>query len=492
MKSFSLSPKLGYLALHSSVLISATFKPQGQGIFTQKFQLSLNHGISSQQIVEMKACCTRPSLEIKPSSALWFPPTLIGMSSRRVIEVENTSLLPLIIELKIPSAYENLIITEPKSTLIHAHQSSTIELYFQPLKPISYLFKLPLYYKKTNSSIPPSKTVLTLAGEGRKGTLVPSKKRVILDSILLFTPLITTNNEILIINPSDCTVHYKLRIMEKRDHDWVENKSNLILLLNNVDWISPRSKKPIILKLLIKQPKTYEFKLEIMLLNPMKLKSSNDQDWNFFCLLTTIGVFPLLEIVHVTGNVSNSFELMQSFNIFKLNEVLKTQKCDEPIKCHFIPQKEGTMNAEIKWVVLNAGKTPLKWSLISQQANAIYNSNDIPESNSVIKINPRKGHLCAGESVLLNFTCDYNSVGHYEYPFELHVKCGTSSHGIYPLILSAVVLDRKESRLFHAGETFRFSPVYIGASKRVISYMRLYNLGSTNTTFHLDLNSLNM
>jgi hypothetical protein len=189
---------------------------------------------NEQQEFLMRGVGSQPDLRIEDSSVLFFQPTCVGVLVEKSFYLRNTCRIPISFEWRIPKQYQEMVSIRSEYTTIEPNGRQRIRCLFRPLQEKRHVIKIPCYYAlsmgtrlsfnfvpfpgasnwetwsdlltscKTEdplSEFHEKKIILTLLGDGVKGSLVAVPQQ------LDFGPILVeqwSERNLIISNSGDC------------------------------------------------------------------------------------------------------------------------------------------------------------------------------------------------------------------------------------------------------------------------------------------------
>ncbi|KAI9190225.1 hypothetical protein H9P43_001658 [Blastocladiella emersonii ATCC 22665] len=489
---WSLSPSAGLIPVGGSQLVRATFDPSRAdeleaGFLSHGLLCAFNGSIASGQKLQLCVRVIRPLISVRPSAALMVAPTLVGMVGRRVGTLRSESDLPIRFAWRVPNAYTNVLAVSPDSGELPPHGTCEFELSFRPTQAGKSLFHIPLACRLADcgergaAGTEETRMTVAVGAAAFVGTIQPASQRVHLPHVLINTAHITTAKDVLIENPTECAVHYAVRLRE------LDLQSNTYgppapnnRILDAFGRVPAKSSRPIMLHLFLRQQREYHFKVQIALgrHSSGELDAVPEDQWTDFCAVVASGTFPTLEILHVCGNDLSSTELYRSCNIESVNKALQRGSSKRVLDVVLGARLLGCPDTRVQWVLRNSGPVDLQWSLTSPQDPVVAQeqeaSNMLNESRT-FTISHRSGYLRPGELQKLTIECAHRAIGLHEQAVQLQVKGGPECDGVIPLLLSATTVQHHQGYLFHAGDNLTFGDVELDRDEPLVAPMPLAN-----------------
>ncbi|KAI9224854.1 hypothetical protein BC828DRAFT_372369 [Blastocladiella britannica] len=482
---WSISPSSGAIAVGGSQLVQVQLNPRAlppvASIVHVPVTIAVNGSLSNAMKMTLHSQICKPCVSVLPSAAFTIAPTLVGLPGSRTCTLQSESEVPCQYSWHIPAAYESTLQVHPAAGTLSPRASAKTTLVFHAMTPGQLLIPVTLVTRNEGSSFE-SRLPVMVGVTAVVGALQPRQSRVRLAPALICSHHVTGDGEIVVYNPTDCAVTYRVRLVGENGHT-NRNLSRQVRIPDQVHRVPAHCSQTIRLELFLQETRDVQFNIQLAL-------GTTDDVWHDFWHITAVGIFPKLEIIRVSGNTLTSFDLQKSCNIAAVNHALRLGVSKKIIDVVFAPCLMGASDSTVEWVLRNTGPVELHWALSTpQDPVAIGDSEKAPiksySDSRVFAMSMRKGHLVPGEVQRLVFTCSHRVAGTHEQAIQFHVKSGPECDGTIPLLLSSTTLTPRQGWLFHAGSILAFGEASIAGDKGVIQHMILRNMGDARLWFEL-------
>ncbi|KNE58609.1 hypothetical protein AMAG_04173 [Allomyces macrogynus ATCC 38327] len=469
-----------------------------------------NGNLPNAQSLHLVARCSKPTISLFPSGALTLAPTLVGMTGRRSLQLRNESDVAIAFRSQVPHAYASHLAVVPAAGIVLPRRAAELTAMFRPTSAGKFVARVPVMYAPARLGESgavlmgaEARTALVVVAAAQVGRLVAQEKVVRLPCVLVRTLFVTQRDEIVLGNPTDCDVSYKMRVLIRKDgverETWVEPEDN-IRLLSPVDRIPCRSRKAIRLQLLLCEQRDHHLKLQLRLETRAGTECtdhdiSGADEWHDLCQVIATGVFPTLAIVETMGNASSSYDLHRSCNVAALNAALRRGMSKRVIGVALEPQVQGSAETVVQWTLKNVGPVPLKWSMLVPNNPVAGKSQDTAKNPGAsetcgIRLSHWNGALAPGDEQVLTIHCPRKSAGVMEQAVQLQVKSGPGCDGTIPLLISSTTIPTGHGYLWYPGESLSFPECALDVVKPVVHIMRLSNPGTAPIAFTIATEAL--
>mmetsp|Transcript_36466 Transcript_36466/g.71614 ORF Transcript_36466/g.71614 Transcript_36466/m.71614 type:complete len:1880 (+) Transcript_36466:91-5730(+) len=225
---FRITPSCGLLKQNAFALLSlmVTAKTASQtlaklvdtGEFVHTFGCVLNNNFASPVQLRMVGRGYGADLHFVDGPVMTFRPTCQGMLSRRVQNVKNNSRVPMDFSWEIPNHLKDIIRVTPAQGTLKGHELAQITWEFIPNEIKAYQMKVPVVCttKETgkDGSAHKQRSLLTIKGSCTNGIVEFSPPALELGTVQIGTS--GKRTEFTLINSSDCTLNYRLNVLQTR------------------------------------------------------------------------------------------------------------------------------------------------------------------------------------------------------------------------------------------------------------------------------------
>lgn len=477
-----------------------------------------------------------PSVEFSDDKEIYFKPTYIGLSSEKVMQIHNTSRIPILLQMQIPKRLDNIITLKENELIINGNDTIEIPWKFIPKEKKKYSGIVDCTVSNINfqTNSRQNQTIVIL-GEGSTGALQFDPIDCDLGPVVLNG---TTHKKISLCNSSDCGLNYILSITPNEDDnggDYIPtgDEERMIMGMNRKDTpeilLNPskgfiEARSTITVEITFKPVIQREYKYKISWKIDMGDGNNNEDEINegnnnSVCNVIGKCTIPLLEIQDIrcpvipTHRLWNSFEilpfntemskLLTSFDIDNNNTtgLAQTTLALKEFNFTFDPSPINSDPIVISVLFHNYGDIPLNYhlKLPNEVSVELENWDDGAEptqkeqvenliiDKQLFDISPRQGTLKPNESVIIKFTYRFISLdfdGKHDLPVVLYLRDGKQVR----LWLHGHTLNNNESMLFVDNKLFSLYPIPIGQMDPNRQVYYLYNSSHCNIQYTIDSN----
>jgi hypothetical protein len=180
----------------------------------------------------------KPSLLVLPSRKIEMRPALAGSSCEQIVALKNVSDIPIKFKWSMPLEVSNELKFSPFEGEILPHHVFHTILRYSPMMEGENNFKAFVSYTSLtlNSSESESllqnkehMTIVEIKTVAQGGKIIAKELQVNIDKVLIMTPFVTQNDEIILVNPTPCDAAYQLRILERVKNDtWGSSRISIV------------------------------------------------------------------------------------------------------------------------------------------------------------------------------------------------------------------------------------------------------------------------
>ncbi|XP_071942190.1 cilia- and flagella-associated protein 65-like [Antedon mediterranea] len=529
--SFIVKPSKGLLRGKHQLFV-VRMNPKESKILKHTFNCSINDDSKHTKHLPVSGSSELPKILLDNQGTLFFKPTCIGTSSRRMYNVRNISRIPLQFEWKIPPDDTSFVSVFPTHGTIMPNEIQTHEWTFTPKQHQKYVLKpymLVTDSKHSGDRKKIKKFSLRVIGEGSAGEIKAEKEHINLSDIVVGTAVTTGMT---LVNLGDCGLHYRLLVEQNLDgSNWDETMADdqpAVELNITQDILPARSERKIFATVRPVRRVDYTFRVYYQILMPDGIEAGVpiENEKQLLCELSTTGVYPSLAITDArcSGSASgvSKARLWSLLSLDNLNVCLDSDPSPEELMYSRITRHStrrripvhtrsildfnfgaAPLRSEpclLHLMVENTGTVPTEWGLLFPSDLQLeleywaetgeFDSDELHEmrimDNKLFDVQPRKGHLDPGQSDTITLTYNHEFAGTDRLPVLFKVMRGRE----ILLNFIGVTVDHCKPYVHFPGNKHMFSPVPVGGVNNPKQVYELYNGGAVEVTYQLDLTAL--
>lgn len=529
--AFSVYPQIGTINKGSFQIFVVKFSPSQRGHYHASLFASINDSPMNNFSVNLKGDASVPGVSFSVTGTMFLHPVSLGSISTQTMQITNDSTVPVKIEWKIPSIYQQLLIVKPQSTEIRSREVIDCEWEFHPdsvgefrvevvcnvqaLSNYSNEFvaheMLPFIFGPESIHIDQALisslktvqhyplTVCTLVTD----CIVNSKPQNIDFGFVRINS--TATSTLSISNHSDSQMHFLLQ----------PGNSALKLLQFSPadDVLPPRSSREVEVRFTPHSPGDITDTVLCCLLNEtvfqqadaaknlsqLAIKSSASQ----ICAVKGIGCFPHLKIVDVFSPKYSRDEVWNEISVNNINTELNLLGCDslaDDLKSFPIDFGYDNVSADPSLIYIkfqNIGHIafnfsinfpndvsidPEYWALPDEIDPDQLKQDQIMQAK-LFRVSEKKFHLEPNETTTVCFTYLHKFIESHQLPVVLSIQNGR----IIKLILRGTTLEPSIPHVVPHVTHFNLEPVPIGSIDPPIQILKLFNPSATDADYRFDL-----
>ncbi|KAI9141425.1 hypothetical protein BKA69DRAFT_1166792 [Paraphysoderma sedebokerense] len=520
---FAVKPQHGTLAPNQSQLFVLRFSPTESKLYEWPLKCLFNNSLSNIYEILMRGVGSLPSLSIEDENRLFLKPTCADSYVSRKFRIRNNSSIHSYFKWKIPEQFADFIQIEPAQCALPPNSLMELDCVFKPQSVRKWIFKIPCFFSHTlhDLSSTGQKITLTVIAESVSGQLTMEP-----ENLNLGTLLVNRSHEfsdLTLLNQSDCDIHYKISVWKCMDdageimldsNDEVELK-----ILEPASTVSARSQQNVRFHVELKSSAPYKFKLKYQIQAQQNLhsglpeESTQQSSWTQLCDITTLGVYPCIQITDIKESGVTKSLLWESFSLSRLNEGLRNlysrdemvssseSESYRTVNFEFATKPVGSDPAVLLLNLTNTGVVPVEWSLLFPRdlqveveqwaesgdcTNEQLNESLILEKG-IFTIEPKVGQLDIGQSQSVTITYSHVLSGTHRLPVYFRIKDSVLSPGKdIHLLFSGITMPSGSPHLHFYSKEFVLNDVSIGTANPPIQMYRLINTSTVPIKFEID------
>lgn len=530
--AFSVYPQVGTINKGSFQIFVVKFSPSQRGHYHASLFASINDSPLNNFSVNLKGDASVPGVSFSVTGTMFLHPVSLGSISNQTIQITNDSTVPVKIEWKIPTIYQQLLIVKPQSAEIKSREIIDCEWEFHPdsvgefrvevvcnvqalsnysnefvaHEMLQYIFGPEAVHLDSGlaSSLKTVQhyplTVCTLVTD----CIVNSKPQNIDFGFVRINS--TATSTLSISNHSDSQMHFLLQ---------PGNPSLKLLQFSpGDDVLPPRSSREIEVRFTPHSPGDIADTILCSLLNEtifqqnadtskhisqMAIKSSASQ----ICAVKGIGCFPHLKIVDVFSPKYSREEIWDETSANQINSELNLLGCDslaDDLKSFVIDFGHDIVSSDPSLIYVkfqNIGHIafnfsinfpndvsidPEYWALPDEIDPDQLKQDQIMQAK-LFKVSEKKFHLEPNETTTVCFTYIHKFIESHHLPIVLSIQNGR----IIKLLLRGTTLEPSVPHVVPIVSHFKLQPVPIGSIDPPIQILKLFNPSGTDADYRFDL-----
>jgi hypothetical protein len=493
------TPRAVLIAPHERQLLSFELTVDSEGRFETDAACILN-GIDDQtQHITLVGSAFVPRITVGNDGAVYFPPTQVGTSVEILQSIQNSSLVPLSYEWRIPSNYANNFAVSPVSGMLGPNQRAVHQWIFSPTAEQMYPCQVPIVIlddvaaagtKPDGPDV--TQDCAVMVAEGTVGVLTSTPSELIISDSLAGVPVHKT---VKLFNPGTTSVRYNLL------HDGGEWTR-----LDHVEgMLAPGAEKHLRISVSSPGPQSAgDFTCTIY----YKFETSADcpSDMQSLCIVRAGFIRPHLAVTDARAKGLSKGRLWNMLGLTEINETLADTMGDvedgeEPIfEFNFDSEVVGEEDSMIDLEFSNMGVSDANWAMVFPDqlvyaperwaAKTTLSPRESQEkeiiANKIFQVSPRKGVLAPGERVVVQMKYKHVHVDEDRLTVFLRVEGRPEVW----LDLKGKTLPMGDGQLMLQGKHTELEPVPVGLPLASIQYYTMFNDGDEPLSFKLDKSAL--
>ncbi|OHS99859.1 hypothetical protein TRFO_08149 [Tritrichomonas foetus] len=529
--AFSVYPQVGTINKGSFQIFVVRFSPSQRGHYHAQLFAAINDSPMNNFIVNLKGDASVPGVSFSVTGTLFLHPVSLGSISTQTIQISNDSTVPVKIEWKIPTIYQQLLIVKPQSTEIRSREVIDCEWEFHPDSVgefrVEVVCNVQALSNYSNEYISHEILPFIVGPESLNidQQLVSSLKTVqhypltvctlVTDCIVNSKPqkidfgFVRINSAatstLSISNHSDSQMHFLLQ---------PGNPALKLLQFTPADDVlPPRSSRDVEVRFTPHLPGDVGDTILCSLLNEtifqqadsgrnlskMAIKSSANE----ICSVKGIGCFPHLKVTDVFSPKYSRDELWMTTSANSINSELNLLGCDslaDDLKTFTIDFGSDVVSSEPSLIYIkfeNIGHIAFNFSInfpndvsIDPEYWALPDEIDPDQMKQdqimqakLFRVSEKKFHLEPKETTIVCFTYLHKFIESHHLPVVLSIQNGR----IIRLLLRGTTLDPTIPHVIPRVSKFNLQPVPIGAIDPPIQILQIFNPSANDADFRFDL-----
>lgn len=235
---FRVYPKFGLINPKCLNLICVEFCPKSVKSYDFPLQVVFNHESKNMKKITLSGVCVDPYIQIEEGiETIYFPPTFIGISTKKSVSINNISPIKINVLISVPSLTNANLNIEPAYFDMDANQQRTIDITFCPAEKGEIISKIDMQISRKYDPIEESIGIFNPGSQNLK-VMEKFDKRLFLKKLSIIGVgadgdlKIEPNNldfgtvkvafhkklSFSIYNPSNCNFYVKLVFPEDQQH----------------------------------------------------------------------------------------------------------------------------------------------------------------------------------------------------------------------------------------------------------------------------------
>lgn len=530
--AFAVYPQVGTINKGSFQIFVVKFTPSQRGHYHAQLFASINDSPMNSFSVKLKGDASVPGVSFSVTGTLFLHPVSLGSISSQTIQISNDATVPVRMEWKIPSIYQNLLIVRPQVAEIKSREvidcvwefhpdaigefRSEVVCNVQPLPNSSneFLAKELLPYIVGPESLNIDQGVLTSLKTVQHYPLtictlvtdcvVNSKPQFIDFGFVRINS--TASSTLSISNHSDSQMHFLLQPKNK--------KLKLLTFSPADDVLPPRSSREVEVRFTPHTPGEASDVVLCSLLNESIFQQEGQSGKSFtqfaikssaseICTVKAIGCFPHMSIIDIFSSKYSRQTMWTNCQINEINREWTNLGCDaltDNLKEFVIDFGIDTVGADPTSVCIsfkNVGHIAFSFSInfpndisIDPEYWALPDEIDPNQlkqdqiiQTKLFRVSEKKFYLEPNETTTVTFTYMHKFIESHQLPVVLSVQNGR----IIRLILKGTTLDLSTPHLVPAVSNFEIQPVPIGSIQPPIQMIKFANPSHCDAEYRIDL-----
>ena len=232
--AFTVAPMQGLVPGNSFQLVLVKFAPTALKGYSRELKIKANghlrRGPRLLGFGHVPRCALKGGVDETDAfhKKLTFPPTCVGLATKRTFQVQNEARVPLIFQVSIPEA--SIFRVKPKSGLLRGNEAANVTVGFAPRATGVHHAKVQVSIKAIAGAPPRDGTDSRQLGEPEPATTVQTISATIVapaaggviafePAVLDFPPLLvnaTATKTLILSNTADCAVSYTIYIANRQ------------------------------------------------------------------------------------------------------------------------------------------------------------------------------------------------------------------------------------------------------------------------------------
>ena len=530
--AFSVYPQVGTINKGSFQIFVVKFTPSQRGHYHAQLFATINDSPMNSFSVKLKGDASVPGVSFSVTGTLFLHPVSLGSISTQTIQISNDATVPVRMEWKIPSIYQNLLIVRPQVAEIKSKEvidcvwefhpdvigefRSEVVCNVQPLPNSSneFLAKEMLPYIVGPESLNIDQGVLTALKTVQHYPLtictlvtdcvVNSKPQSIDFGFVRINS--TASGTLSISNHSDSQMHFLLQ---------PKNKAlKLLQFAPADDVLPPRSSREVEVRFTPRTPGEASDVVLCSLLNESIFQQEGQDGKSFtqfaikssaseICTVSGIGCYPHMSIIDIFSPKYSRQTMWSNCEVNAINTEwmnLGSDALTDNLKEFVLDFGLDTVGAEPTCIYIsfkNVGHIAFSFSInfpndisIDPEYWALPDEIDPNQlkqdqiiQTKLFRVSEKKFHLEPNESTTVMFSYSHKFIETHQLPVVLSVQNGR----IIKLILKGVTLEPTTPHIVPAVQHFDVQPVPIGAMEPPVQTLRIVNPTQCDAEYRVDL-----
>ena len=530
--AFSVFPQVGTINKGSFQIFVVRFSPPQRGHYHAQLFATINDSPANTFSVALRGDASVPAVSFSTTGTLFLHPVSLGSISTQSIRITNDSSVPMKLEWKIPSIYQNLLLVKPQTAEIRSHEVIDCMWEFHPDAVGEFRVEVVCNVQALAGSSHAfiSKEMLPfIIGKDQMNndtTLFSSLKTVqhypltictlVTDCIVNSKPsaidfgFVRINSAAMstlsISNHSDSQMHFLLQS---------SSPDKLLQFTPADDVLPPRSSREVEVRFTPKTPGIASDSILCSLLNESIYQHDcvgNKKSFDKFivkssvseiCKVTGIGCFPHLSIIDIFSPKYSRALIWENSSCNAINGEMNLLGCDsltDELKQFIVDFGFDTVDAEPTSIYIkfkNVGHIafnfsinfpndvsidPEYWALPDEIDPNQLKQDQIMQAK-LFRVSEKKFHLEPNESCNVCFSYSHKFIESHQLPVVLSVQNGR----IIRLLLKGTTLDPSLPYIVNYKPVFDLQSVPIGSMEPAVQLMPIFNASLVDADYRIDL-----
>ena len=374
---FRVYRKIGLIPIKSFHLICIEFCPRETINYKFNLEVCFNHNLLSKEIITLNGICCSPLIELENiKNEIFFPPSYIGLKTKKIIKIINKCSIKIIVNINIDYCEDGILEIEPIFFEMEGNVEKKIEINLTAKKnkefSIKAKFNVEQSYEHENENlsiffplykeIPQKKKYIKeiiVKGTGSNGNLSIQPKELDFGTVKVgFHKKLSFS----IYNPTITNFYIKLK---------TTNLNNKLIEIKEFSFdftegiINSYCKKEISIVFTPKTRSFIEFNIKIyssdninpnaLYLNQENIKHK-ENELKYTIYIKAKGDFPLIKIVDLRNNLISNNILWREFNVEEANKELGKKITEEELAFSSSNLNIDNIIKKLKVIKFNFGK----------------------------------------------------------------------------------------------------------------------------------------
>ena len=154
-KVFRIHRKYGLIPANEFHLICLEFCPNETNVFKVPLRIFMNHDSNNVKTIMLNGLCTNPVIDIEGiKNEIYFPPTSVGIKSKKTIVIKNISPISILVNIKDndENNTNGKIKINPNKFIMNGNMIKNVDIFLTPLKTDEIINKITISAEKLNEN----------------------------------------------------------------------------------------------------------------------------------------------------------------------------------------------------------------------------------------------------------------------------------------------------------------------------------------------------